>query len=159
MIYNFQYSTCLTYILNLANSDDQRLKFSYSSFFHRFLNVPYILSLFSRSYLAVKPLLFLSFSISCQALSAYATNIIQGNAPYLTFDSGQTRVTNTNYLLSISLSDGRKYTANNNSSIKPITLPNLGETLANVNMYIPIDNDSISLNSVIGSPYNFWGRW
>lgn len=36
-------------------------------------------------------------------------------------------------------------------------MPNLGETLANVNMYIPIDNDSIALNSVIGSPYNFWG--
>ncbi|OTQ81310.1 hypothetical protein [Gilliamella apis] len=99
----------------------------------------------------------LLLSFSSQSLTARTTHIIHGNAPYLTFDGGQTRVTDTTKLLGIILSDGRTFTANNNSSITPIILPNLGETLANVDMLVPIGADSISLTSIIGSPYNYWG--
>lgn len=102
-------------------------------------------------------ILFLSFSFNSQALSAHTTNVIHGTAPYLTFDGGQTRVTDTNNLLAITLSNGEKITPEtNNSSVTPIVLPNAGESFANIGMMIPTNSNSISLTSLIGSPYNYW---
>ena len=101
----------------------------------------------------------LSFSFSSQALISQTFNTINGNAPYLTFDNGQTKVTSLNdELFKITLSDGREITpVTNRSSTAPIVLPNLGETLADVNMAVPIGSNSVKLSSLIGAPYNYWG--
>ena len=93
-----------------------------------------------------------------QALTAKTSNFIQGNPPFLTFDGGRTRVVNTEGLLWITLSDGTTFTpATNNSSTTPIELPNFGENFANVAMLVPLNANSITLNSIIGSPNNYWG--
>ena len=99
-----------------------------------------------------------SISFSNYALTTKTTNIIYGSAPYLTFDGGRTRVTNTEALLGISLSDGRTFTpTTNNSRDNPIVLPVADQSFADIGMFIPTDTDFISLNSIIRSPYNYWG--
>ncbi|MBI0155491.1 hypothetical protein [Gilliamella sp. W8128] len=99
-----------------------------------------------------------SISFANYALTTKTTNIIYGSAPYLTFDGGRTRVTNTEALLGISLSDGRAFTPTNNSSIdNPIELPVAGQSFNDIGMLVPRDTDSIALSSLIGTPYNYWG--
>ena len=99
-----------------------------------------------------------SISFSNYALTTKTTNIIYGSAPYLTFDGGRTRVTNTESLLGISLSDGRRFTpTTNNSSDNPIVLPVIGQSFNDIGMLVPRDTDSIALSSLIGTPYNYWG--
>lgn len=95
----------------------------------------------------------------CQALTSVTSNFIYGHAPYLTLDGGHTRVMDTDGLLGISLSNGTRFTptTNNSTQSNPIELPNLGETLANVEMFIPINTNSIELNLLIGAPYFYWG--
>ncbi|WP_238785927.1 hypothetical protein [Gilliamella sp. ESL0254] len=102
--------------------------------------------------------LLLSYPLNTQALSATTTNIIQGSAPYLTFDGGKTKATTTEELLSITLSDGTTITpaTNTSTATDPIALPNEGETLANVGMFIPTSTDSIELKELINGSYNFW---
>ena len=107
---------------------------------------------------ALTVVVLLSISFSNHALTVKTTNIIQGSAPYLTFDGGQTQVTNTEALLGISLSDGRKFTpATNNSNKNTIVLPVLGQSFADIGMLVPTNTDSIALTSLIGPPYNYWG--
>ncbi|OTQ77221.1 hypothetical protein [Gilliamella apis] len=100
-----------------------------------------------------------SISFSNYALTTKTTNIIYGSAPYLTFDGGRTRITNTESLLGISLSDGRRFTptTNNSSSTNPIILPAIGQSSADIGMLVPTNTDSIALSSLIGTPYNYWG--
>ncbi|WP_133052269.1 hypothetical protein [Gilliamella apis] len=100
-----------------------------------------------------------SISFANYALTTTTTNIIYGSAPYLTFDGGRTRVTNTEALLGISLSDGRRFTptTNNSSSTNPIVLPVAGQSFADIGMLVPTDTNSIALSSLIGTPYNYWG--
>ncbi|MBI0060408.1 hypothetical protein H3T83_04310 [Gilliamella sp. M0320] len=100
-----------------------------------------------------------SISFANYALTTKTTNIIYGSAPYLTFDGGRTRVTNTEALLGISLSDGRRFTptTNNSSSTNPIELPVAGQSFADIGMLVPTDTNSIELSSLIGTPYNYWG--
>ncbi|PXY93206.1 hypothetical protein [Gilliamella apis] len=100
-----------------------------------------------------------SISFANYALTTTTTNIIYGSAPYLTFDGGRTRVTNTEALLGISLSDGRTFTptTNNSSSTNPIELPVAGQSFADIGMLVPTDTNSIELSSLIGTPYNYWG--
>ena len=100
-----------------------------------------------------------SISFSNYALTTKTTNVIYGSAPYLTFDGGRTRVTNTEALLGISLSDGRRFTptTNNSSSTNPIELPVAGQSFADIGMLVPTNTNSIALSSLIGTPYNYWG--
>ncbi|MBI0118717.1 hypothetical protein, partial [Gilliamella sp. W8129] len=99
-----------------------------------------------------------SISFANYALTTTTTNIIYGSAPYLTFDGGRTRVTNTESLLRISLSDGRTFTpTTNDSSDNPIELPVEGQSFADIGMLVPTDTNSIALSSLIGTPYNYWG--
>ncbi|OCG03768.1 hypothetical protein A9G19_05100 [Gilliamella apis] len=100
-----------------------------------------------------------SISFANYALTTKTTNIIYGSAPYLTFDGGRTRITNTESLLGISLSDGRTFTptTNNSSSTNPIELPVAGQSFADIGMLVPTDTNSIELSSLIGTPYNYWG--
>ncbi|NUF49438.1 hypothetical protein [Gilliamella sp. ESL0250] len=103
--------------------------------------------------------LLLSYSLNTQALSATTTNIIQGSAPYLTFDGGRTKARTTEGLLSITLPDGRTFTPSTNISNtkKPIVLPNATDTLANIGMFVPTSINSIGLERLIDAPYNYWG--
>ncbi|WP_133052317.1 hypothetical protein [Gilliamella apis] len=99
-----------------------------------------------------------SISFANYALTTTTTNIIYGSAPYLTFDGGRTRVTNTEALLRISLSDGRTFTpTTTNSRDNPIILPVDGQSFNDIGMLVPTDTDSIALSSLIGTPYNYWG--
>ncbi|MBI0155200.1 hypothetical protein [Gilliamella sp. W8128] len=99
-----------------------------------------------------------SISFSNYALTTKTTNIIYGSAPYLTFDGGRTRVTNTEALLGISLSDGRTFTpTTNNSERNPIELPVDGQSFNDIGMLVPRNTNSIALSSLIGTPYNYWG--
>ncbi|WP_279085065.1 hypothetical protein [Gilliamella apis] len=100
-----------------------------------------------------------SISFANYALTTTTTNIIYGSAPYLTFDGGRTRVTNTESLLGITLSDGRRFTptTNNSSLDNPIELPVVGQSFADIGMLVPTDTNSIGLSSLIGTPYNYWG--
>ncbi|MBI0155488.1 hypothetical protein [Gilliamella sp. W8128] len=100
-----------------------------------------------------------SISFANYALTTTTTNIIYGSAPYLTFDGGRTRVTNTEALLRISLSDGRTFTptTNNSSYYNPIELPVVGQSFNDIGMLVPWDTNSIALSSLIGTPYNYWG--
>ena len=109
--------------------------------------------------LVLTVVVLLSISFSNYALTTKTTNIIYGSAPYLTFDGGRTRVTNTEALLGISLSDGRRFTptTNNSSSTNPIVLPVAGQSFNDIGMLVPRDTDSIALSSLIGTPYNYWG--
>ncbi|WP_133053376.1 hypothetical protein [Gilliamella apis] len=109
--------------------------------------------------LVLTVVVLLSISFANHALTAQTTNIIYGNAPYLTFDGGRTRVKNTEALLGISLSDGRTFTptTNNSSSTNPIVLPVAGQSFNDIGMLIPTNTDSVELTSVIGPPNNYWG--
>ena len=99
-----------------------------------------------------------SISFSNYALTTKTTNVIYGSAPYLTFDGGRTRVTNTEALLGISLSDGRTFTPTTNDSRNhPIILPASGQSFNDIGMLVPTNTDSIALSSLIGAPYNYWG--
>ncbi|OCG61574.1 hypothetical protein A9G37_01660 [Gilliamella sp. GillExp13] len=102
------------------------------------------------------PLLLLPYSLESQALSATTSERIHGTAPYLTFDGGVTKVTKTEDLLGIKLSDGRTFTLQNNSSspTAPIKLPNIGDTLANIEMIVPPSSDSININDLVTQ-----GKW
>ncbi|WP_133052226.1 hypothetical protein [Gilliamella apis] len=99
-----------------------------------------------------------SISFANYALTTKTTNIIYGSAPYLTFDGGLTRVTNTEALLRISLSDGRTFTpTTTNSRDNPIILPVDGQSFNDIGMLVPTNTNSIALSSLIGTPYNYWG--
>ncbi|OCG57959.1 hypothetical protein A9G37_07280 [Gilliamella sp. GillExp13] len=64
-------------------------------------------------------------------------------------------MTKTDDLLTIKLSNGRTFTPQNNpsSSTVPIELPNIGDTLANIDMIVQ-PADSVSLNDLVTQ-----GKW
>ncbi|MBI0155501.1 hypothetical protein [Gilliamella sp. M0364] len=163
MHYNLAtHNTCSTYNLIFLKLSSYRLLLNGSLFFKQIRqNFSKFLSLAFLSrpmVLVLTVVVLLSISFANHALTAQTTNIIYGNAPYLTFDGGLTRVTNTKALLGISLSNGDKYTpATNNSKDNPIVLPVAGQSFADIDMLVPTDTDSIALNLLIGAPYNYWG--
>ncbi|WP_143422037.1 hypothetical protein [Gilliamella bombi] len=103
------------------------------------------------------PLLLLPYSPNLQALTAHTSNVIQGSAPYLTFDGGKTKAITTDDLLNITLLDGTIVTPSTNTSsvTNPITLPK-GSTLSDIHMLIPSSVDSVSLNDIVNT-YHYWG--
>ena len=163
MHYNLAtHNTCSTYNLIFLKLSSYRLLLNGSLFFKQIRqNFSKFLSLAFLSrpmVLVLTVVVLLSISFANHALTAQTTNIIYGNAPYLTFDGGRTRVTNTKALLGISLSNGDKYTpATNNSKDNPIVLPVASQSFADIDMLVPTDTDSIALNLLIGEPYNYWG--
>lgn len=157
MDYNLQHPTCQTYPLNWFSFNKLSSLYLHSQFYQQNFRTLLRSFLFSPFLLTFLFILFLSFSFNSQALSTHTTNVIHGTAPYLTFDGGGSRATDTNNLLAITLSNGEKITPEtNNSSVTPIVLPNQGESFANIGMMIPTNSNSISLTSLIGSPYNYW---
>ncbi|OCG08779.1 hypothetical protein A9G13_01580 [Gilliamella sp. wkB178] len=105
------------------------------------------------------PLLLLPYATTTQALSATTAQVIHGTEPYLTFDNGVTRVTTTDGLLGIKLSNGTRFTPATNTSTasNPIVLPEVNQSFADIAMSIPTNTNSIALSALIGAPYNYWG--
>ncbi|MCX8678697.1 hypothetical protein J3U22_03675, partial [Gilliamella sp. B2865] len=62
-------------------------------------------------------------------------------------------------LLGITLSNGIKYTpsTNTSSSSAPIVLPVVGQSFADIRMFVPTDTTSVDLSTLIGPPNNYWG--
>ncbi|OCG35051.1 hypothetical protein A9G29_02610 [Gilliamella sp. Fer2-1] len=109
----------------------------------------------SKTRLILLPLLLCSFG--SQALSAQTSEVIQGSAPYLTFDNVGTRSSTAEGLLSIKLSDDSVITPQTNYSRKtnPIVLPQEEERFTDISMFVPPNVNSIDINSLIG-PNNYW---
>ena len=151
MHYHSRYKHRQTYVLNLLNNPIRQV-FARNSFISSKLST----KLSIKIPLALAPLLLLPYSLESQALSATTFNYIQGTAPYLTFDGGVTKVTKTEDLLGIKLSDGRTFTSQNNSSspTAPIKLPNVGDTLADIEMVVPPSSNSININDLVAQ-----GKW
>ena len=155
-------SICQTYNLNSLKLSLDSLLTYYHLFFQQtrqnFSKFVGLVFLSQQIVFALTVVVLLSISFFNHALTVKTTNIIHGSAPYLTFDGGQTRVTNTEALLGISLSDGRKFTpATPNSNDNPIELPVAGQSFLDIGMLVPTNTDSIALSSLIGPPYNYWG--
>jgi hypothetical protein len=103
-------------------------------------------------------LLFSAFS--SQALTTQTTrNVIHGSAPYLTFDGGRTRAANVDELLAITLPSGTriKPSTNTSSASNPIQLQYANIHFTQIGMFVPTNTGSVALNTLIGSPYNYWG--
>ncbi|WP_143422008.1 hypothetical protein [Gilliamella bombi] len=92
------------------------------------------------------------------ALTTSTSRYIEGSAPYLTLDGGQTRTTSTDSFLFIKLRDGTRFTPSTNpsSSTNPIVLPYAGSTLGDIDMVIPSSVNSVSLSDLV-TRYNYWG--
>ncbi|MFQ0971237.1 hypothetical protein GYW75_10640 [Gilliamella sp. ESL0232] len=151
MHYHSRYKHRQTYVLNLSNNPIRRV-FARNSFISSKLSTKLSLKI----PLALAPLLLLPYSLESQALSATTFNYIQGTAPYLTFDGGVTKVTKTEDLLGIKLSDGRTFAPQDNPSspTSPIELSNVGDTLADIEMIVPPSSDSININDLVTQ-----GKW
>ena len=149
----------------MAKLSSQPLFFTPIYFLLKFCGIVRVLSrsldrcvLFQQIFLGLLFGLLLITSYSSLALTSKTTNIINGNAPYLTFDGGRTQAKNTKGLLNISLSDGSSFTPSSpNSKNNPIVLPVAGQSFADIDMLVPTNTDSIALSSLIGPPYNYWG--
>ncbi|NUF48941.1 hypothetical protein [Gilliamella sp. ESL0250] len=100
--------------------------------------------------LVFAPLLFLPCSFDTQALSAKTTRVIEGSAPYLTFDGGRTKVTSNDDLLTIILPDGTKVTpsSNTSSATNPILITN-GSTFDDIHMVLPLGVNTVNLSDLI----------
>ena len=112
--------------------------------------------LLSKSALVLAPLLLLSYTQGPEALTVNTTNTIHGSGPYLTFDGGRTKATNTDTFLAIELPDGRRITQSTNTSsvTNPIMLPSGNYTFNDIHTVLPSGTTSISLNSLISQ-----GKW
>ncbi|OCG07963.1 hypothetical protein A9G13_07100 [Gilliamella sp. wkB178] len=107
------------------------------------------------------PWLLLPYAATTQALSATTAQVIHGSAPYLTFDNGVTKVTTTEGLLGITISDGTTQTTytpdNTSTAANPIVLPVTNQRFTDIGMLVPTNTNSIALSALIGAPYNYWG--
>ena len=169
MHYNFKHGQNRPiYHLNSFNLSIQRLFFHFSLFIQENLRT------LCRSLRSAFQCLFRGSKLSRQiflvlmvvtfhpfpghALTSTTSNVIYGNSPFLTLDAGRTRIVNADGLLGISLSNGVKYTPSiNNSSTTPIELPVVGQSFADISMFVPTNTYSITLSTLIKPPYNYWG--
>ncbi|PXZ07373.1 hypothetical protein DKK70_05845 [Gilliamella apicola] len=165
MNYNFKSTIWITYNSTSLKLSSQTLYFAKIYCLSKLHEIARVLSQSLQcSFLSGQLLLGLMFvlplitSYSSLALTSKTSNIINGRAPYLTFDGGRSQATNIDELLGISLSDGSIFTpATPNSRDDPIVLPVAGQSFADIGMLVPTNTDSITLGSLIGSPYNYWG--
>jgi hypothetical protein len=109
--------------------------------------------------LVFSSLLLLLSVFSSQALTPKTTrNVINGSAPYLTFDGGRTRATNVDDLLAITLPGGTRITprTNTSSTTNPIQLQYANINFTQIGMFVPTNTGSVALNTLIGPPNNYW---
>ncbi|WP_085248419.1 hypothetical protein [Gilliamella mensalis] len=88
---------------------------------------------------------------------AKTAKAIQGSAPYLTFDGGQTQSWDTDRFLDIELPDGQVLTPKNNPSSKanPIPLLRDGIKLSDIKTLIPTGQNTISMTDLLNNN-GFW---
>ncbi|OCG40763.1 hypothetical protein [Gilliamella sp. Bif1-4] len=102
------------------------------------------------------------------ALSATTNKVIQGSAPYLTFDGGATKVTSIEGLLGINLPNSSYIPSGINSALypnakvdtsstdNPIEMPNITDTFADIQTIVPVSNyPEVSLTNLVNAPYNY----
>jgi hypothetical protein len=109
---------------------------------------------------ALSSIFLLSSAFSSQALTTQVTrNVINGSAPYLTFDGGRTRATNVDELLSITLPGGTRIqpSTNTSSAANPIQLQYANINFTQIGMFVPTNTGSVALSTLIGPLYNYWG--
>ncbi|NUF28274.1 hypothetical protein [Gilliamella sp. ESL0254] len=120
---------------------------------------------FLKSALFFVALLLLSYTQSSVALTpcsqpfmACTSRVIEGSAPYLAFNYGRTKATDTDSLLSIRLQDGQVITPSSNTSSvsNPISLPYAGSTLGSIGMIFPRTTASSVSLSDLATRYNYW---
>ncbi|NUF26680.1 hypothetical protein [Gilliamella sp. ESL0254] len=102
--------------------------------------------------------LLLSYSQSSVALTAYTSRYIEGSAPYLAFNYGLIKATDTDSLLSIRLEDGRviRPSSNTSSVSNPISLPRAGSRLGDIGMiFPPLTASSVSLSD-LATRFGYW---
>ncbi|MWN05254.1 hypothetical protein [Gilliamella sp. Pas-s95] len=107
-------------------------------------------SLLSKSALFFVLLFLLSYSQGSVALTAQTSRVIEGGAPYFTFDGGRTRVTSRDDFVAITLPDGTRITpsTNTSSATNPIILP-AGSTLGDIGMLVPPGYISRNLSDLV----------
>ncbi|NUF28412.1 hypothetical protein [Gilliamella sp. ESL0254] len=122
--------------------------------------------LFKPSLLSKSALFFvalsLSYTQSSVALTAQTSRAIEGTPPYLTFDGGRTKATNTDIFLAIELPDGRRITqsTNTSSATNPIMLPSGNFTFNDIHTVVPASvplvngEYAIDINNVVSQ-----GKW
>ncbi|OCG68540.1 hypothetical protein A9G41_08245 [Gilliamella sp. Nev5-1] len=97
------------------------------------------------------------FAVLPNVEPAKTAKAIQGSAPYLTFDGGQTQSWDTDRFLNIELPDGKVLTPKNNPSSKanPISLPRDGIKLSDIKTLIPSGQSAISMTDLLNNN-GFW---
>lgn len=165
MPYNFSQSTWPNYNLNIANSECGYSFLGQFLFFRRALGAKIFAGSSWRSNLpcrriepALSSALLLFSAFSSEALTARTTSVINGSAPYLTFDGGRTRATNVDELLSITLPSGIRVTpsSNTSSAANPIQLQDANINFTHIGMFVPTNTSSVTLSTLIGPLYNYW---
>lgn len=102
---------------------------------------------------------------SAYSESASTINFIHGSRPYLTYDGGRTKIDSTEALLGIGLSNGTFINAAEDSSsiFNPIELPNINDTIANIQTIVPLSTAGnsnypvINMSDLLRPPYNYFG--
>ncbi|OCG60998.1 hypothetical protein [Gilliamella sp. Nev3-1] len=97
------------------------------------------------------------FAVLPNVEPAKTAKAIQGSAPYLTFDGGQTQSWDTDRFLDIELPDGKVLTPKNNPSSKanPIPLLRDGIKLSDIKTLIPSGQSAISMTDLLNNN-GFW---
>jgi hypothetical protein len=100
----------------------------------------------------------LSSAFNSEALTARTTHVINGSAPYLTFDGGITKVTDTEGLLGITIPGIGNITPNDPRAAGIIEMVNDNVSFNNIGMLVPPNapNNTISLSTLIDPSYNYW---
>lgn len=109
--------------------------------------------------------LFIVMMNSAYSESASTINFIHGSRPYLTYDGGRTKIDSTEALLGIGLSNGTFINAAEDSSsiFNPIELPNINDTIANIQTIVPLSTAGnsnypvINMSDLLRPPYNYFG--
>ncbi|OCG36838.1 MULTISPECIES: hypothetical protein [unclassified Gilliamella] len=146
MQYHFRHKQRQANVLNLLNNQ-ARCSVTQILFILSKLSLKFLSKSLAKFPFSLTLLLLLPYSLESQALSATTSKRINGTVPYLTFEDGTTKVTTTDDLLSIRLSDGRTLTPQNNSSssTNPIELPASGQSFENIDMIVPTSTNSVNL--------------
>ncbi|NUF28323.1 hypothetical protein [Gilliamella sp. ESL0254] len=113
-------------------------------------------SLLSKSALFFVALLLLSYTQGSVALTAHTSRAIEGTPPYLTFDGGQTKATDTDSFFAIELPNGRviRPSTNTSSATNPIMLPSGNYTFNDIHMVIPLEARYTTLSRLMSE-----GKW
>ncbi|NUF49986.1 hypothetical protein [Gilliamella sp. ESL0250] len=114
--------------------------------------------------IVIYPMLFVN---NANALSAATANVVNGSAPYLSLDGGETKINSAEGLLGITLPNGHyippgvnsalypNATIDTSSASNPIELPST-TTFADIQTMVPVASyPSIELNKLVNSPYNY----